>query len=172
MGPRKKKFEILPGQLTHKSVCRNKRITTRPGTLSNLDSVTLVTNAESSMLEFNVSCAELQNAVSHGKAEHVYGSWSYNFISLQWTRACSSCLQVHLVALDLRMHLMSLLRNWDLATAAIKDQGSKSLNNLGGPHAAQRISIRTKCEKTKQYIQYRTRVSASKRVLLTQDRGI
>ena len=86
------------------------------------------------------------------KAEHVYGSWSYNFISLQWTRACSSCLQVHLVALDLRMHLMSLLRNWDLATAAIKDQGSKSLNNLGGPHAAQRISIRTKCEKTKQYI--------------------
>ena len=64
MGPGKKKFEILPGQLTHKSVCRNKRITTRPGTLSNLDSVTLVTNAESSMLEFNVSCAELHNAVS------------------------------------------------------------------------------------------------------------
>ena len=44
-----------------------------------------------------------------GKAEHVYGSWSYNFISLQWTRACGSCLQVHLVALDLRMQLMSLL---------------------------------------------------------------
>ena len=60
----------------------------------------------------------------------------------------------------------------ELATAARKDQVSKSLNNLGGPHAAQRISIRTKCEKTKQYIQYRTRVSASKRVLLTQDRGI
>ena len=64
MGPGKKKFEILPGQLTHKSVCRNKRITTRPGTLSNLDSVTLVTNAEASMLEFNVSCAELHNEVS------------------------------------------------------------------------------------------------------------
>ena len=143
-----------------------------PGTLSNLDSVTFVPNA-------NLQCwisRKLRwispRSVYMGKAEHVYGSWSYNFISLQWTRACSSCLQVHLVALDLRMHLMSLLRNWDLATAAIKDQGSKSLNNLGGPHAAQRISIRTKCEKTKQYIQYRTRVSASKRVLLTQDRGI
>ena len=105
-----------------------------------------------------------------GKAEHVYGSWSYNFISLQWTRACSSCLQVHLVALDLRMQLMSLLRNWELVTAAREDQVSKSLNNLGGPHAAQRISIRTKCEKTKQYIHYRTRVSAAPRVLLRRSK--
>ena len=65
MGPGKKKFEILPGQKTHKSESKNQKITTRPGTLSNLESVnTLVTNAESSMSDFNVSCAELHNAVS------------------------------------------------------------------------------------------------------------
>ena len=64
MGPGNKKFEILPGQKTHKSEFKNQKIATRPGTLSNLDSLTLVTNAKSSMSDFNVSCAELQNAVS------------------------------------------------------------------------------------------------------------
>ena len=64
MGPGKKKFEILPGQVTQISFSYRFRLNPTPGTLSNLDSVTLVTNAESSMLKFNVSCAELHNAVS------------------------------------------------------------------------------------------------------------
>ena len=52
MGPGKKKFEILPGQLTQISFSDRFQLNPTPGTLSNLDSVTFVPNAEPSMLDF------------------------------------------------------------------------------------------------------------------------
>ena len=94
------------------------------------------------------------------------------FISLHYAYECSSCMQVHLLGPCLRTQFV-LLCNWDDATAVtekikfLKDSTTHlDLAKLKESLFAQ--SAKRQDNKTF----YRTRVSASKRVVLTQHRGI
>ena len=71
------------------------------------------------------------------------------FISLHYAYECSPCMQVHLLGPCLRTQFV-LLCNWEDATAVTEK--IKFLRNEQplGPREAQRISIRTKCENTRQ----------------------